>query len=102
MQEYFESNLFWVSVFQWMLWPPAVFYAQQRLATSRSVIVNSLIELVLLVVVGGILLFAPLLFMGLYPLPSSGSKFFVAGAAVGGVISIFISRAIRRKVRGEK
>src|SRR5258706_15026001 len=99
MTEYFESILFWVSAFQWMLWPPAVFYAQRRLATLRSPIANSLIELLLLVLIGGTLLFVPLFAFGLYPLPRSGSRFFIVGALVGGVVSIFISRAVRRKGR---
>jgi hypothetical protein len=100
MKEYFGSVLFWVSVFQWMLLAPAVFYAQQRLARFRSMIANLLIELLLLVIVGGTLLFIPLLFLGFYPLPTSGYRFFVAGAAVGGAVSIFISRIIRQKTCG--
>jgi len=69
------------------------------LAKAASPIVNTVIELIFLLVIGGAAILIPLMAFDLYPLPHGSTRFFAAGAIVGGLISIFTTRVVRRSAK---
>ena len=100
MNDVLSSAIFWIGLIQWATLFPFVLVSQYFLVSRTSLFIETTLEILVLVVVAGVVLFVPLYASGYLPLPSgyelSSYKY---GFVLGALLSIPIREFLKRHLR---
>jgi hypothetical protein len=98
IDEVVSSKLFWVTLCQWAVLVPLIDLAQRTIVRrANGSLLSALADLLIMLVVAFLVLAVPLFAVNLFPLPIAKERSaFLAGAIVGGMLSILLRRQMRR------